>query len=122
MKPVLTAVVAIAVVAAVAYAAIALMENLIPAGKPVVVQVKLLNDPADMSPREPNVPTGPHKSEFVSNCTTCHSTRLTMTQPNFPANKWTEVVKKMVTVYGAKIDAPAEKQIVEYLAAIKGVK
>jgi cytochrome c5 len=122
MKPVLVAVVAIAIVAAVAYAAISLMENLIPEGKPVVVQVKLLNDPADLSPREPNLPKGPHKEDFVSNCTTCHSTRLTMTQPNFPAAKWTEVVKKMVTVYGAKIDAPVEKQIVEYLAAIKGVK
>ena len=65
----------IAIVAAVAYAAISLMENLIPEGKPVVVQVKLLNDPADLSPREPNLPKGPHKEDFVSNCTTCHHRR-----------------------------------------------
>jgi len=31
-------------------------------------------------------------------------------------------VKKMVTVYGAKIDTPMEAQIVEYLAKVKGVK
>jgi len=122
MKLILSIVLGIAAVAVLAYASFALMVDMIPAGKPLAIQVKLLNDPSDLSPREPNLPAGPHKAEFLGNCTTCHSTRLTMTQPNLASNKWTDVVKKMVTVYGAKIDAPLEKQIVEYLVTVKGVK
>ena len=95
-----------------------LMQSLIPAGPPAA----LLNDPSDLSPREPKVPRGPHQDDFVFNCTACHSTRLTMTQPSFPATKWAEIVKKMVTVYGAKIDAPLDEQIVKYLSTVKGVK
>lgn len=102
------------------FGAFKLMISMIPAGQPIAKAVEPFNDPKDLSPREPVVPKGPHQDEFVNNCTACHSTRLTMTQPSFPASKWTEVVKKMVTVYGAKIDPPVEEQIVKYLAAVKG--
>ncbi len=99
-----------------------LVTNAIPPGVPVAAKEELYNDASDLRPREPVLPKGPHQDEFAFNCTACHSPRLTFTQPNFPATKWTEVVKKMVTVYGAKIDAPTEEQIVKYLAAVKGVK
>lgn len=94
------------------------MESMIPPGPPKA----LLNDPKDLSPREPQVPKGPHQDEFVNNCTACHSVRLAMTQPAFPSAKWAEVVKKMVTAYGAKIEAPLDAQIVEYLSAVRGGK
>jgi hypothetical protein len=121
MKPLLTSLVAIALVAGLAYGLFTLMENAIPAGQALPVVVKLLNDPSDLSPREPNPPRGSHRDDFVSNCTACHSVRLTLTQPNLPAAKWTEVVQKMVTVYGAKIEKPQSELIVKYLAEVKGV-
>lgn len=104
-----------------AYGAFKLLVNMIPVGEPIAKAVPF-NDPNDLTPREPVLPQGPHRELFKDNCTVCHSTRLTMTQPAFPAAKWTEVVKKMVTVYGAKIDPPMEAEIVQYLAAVKGVK
>jgi hypothetical protein len=105
-----------------AYGLFMMLNNMIPPGVAPTVTAEKWNDPSDLTPREPALPKGPHQDEFVFNCTACHSPRLTLTQPNFPASKWTEVVKKMVTVYGAKIDAPTEEQIVKYLAAVKGVK
>lgn len=110
-------------VAALAYGCYMLVLKAIPEGQPRVVAAKPFNDPKDFTPREPNVlPAGPHQEEFANNCIACHSTRLTLTQPDFPAAKWGEMVKKMVTVYGAKIEPAMEAHIVEYLTAIKGVK
>lgn len=105
-----------------AYAAGMLMNSMIPKGSPVVRAPEPFNDPRDLSPREPVTPKGPHQDVFVNHCIACHSTRLTMTQPAFPETKWAEIVKKMVTVYGAKIEAPEAADIVKYLAAVKGVK
>ncbi len=34
---------------------------------------------------EPELPSGPHQRTFVASCTICHSTRMVMTQPPFPA-------------------------------------
>ncbi|MFT3878283.1 MAG: hypothetical protein QM703_01325 [Gemmatales bacterium] len=112
----------VAIAGALSYAAGKFMISMIPAGQPVAKVPELFNDPADLTPREPVVLKGPHQDDFVFNCTACHSTRLTMTQPSFPAAKWAEIVKKMVTVYGAKIDPPVEADIVKYLATVKGVK
>ena len=98
------------------------MMSMIPPGQPMAKVVEPFNDPNDLTPRAPFTLKGPHQDEFVNNCTACHSIRLTLTQPSFPAAKWTEIVKKMVTVYGAKIDPPVEAEIVKYLATVKGVK
>lgn len=97
------------------------MISMIPAGQPIAKAPEPFNDPKDLTPREPVVLKGPHQEDFVNNCIACHSTRLTMTQPSFPSAKWAEIVKKMVTVYGAKIDPPVEADIVKYLTAVKGV-
>jgi transposase-like protein len=69
---------------------------------------------------EPALPPGPHLAEFQVACTTCHSTRLALTQPPFPKAKWHEVVHKMVATYGAPLNAADEAQVVDYLAAIRG--
>jgi hypothetical protein len=101
------------------------LVGLIPAGEPLArsaAPAEGYNDPNDLTPREPALPPGPHQDDFVNNCTACHSTRLTMTQPAFPKAKWNEVVHKMVATYGAKIAPQQEEQIAQYLAAVKGTK
>lgn len=107
-----------------AYLLYTLLVGLAPPGLPMARAGAdvAYNDPNDLSPREPALPAGPHLDEFVINCTACHSTRLTMTQPAFAKAKWGEVVHKMVATYGAKITPDVEGQIVEYLAAVKGAK
>jgi hypothetical protein len=69
---------------------------------------------------EPDLPPGPHREQFQIACTTCHSTRLVLTQPPFAKAKWGEVVKKMVDVYGAPLNADDQARAVDYLAAIRG--
>jgi hypothetical protein len=41
-------------------------------------------------------------------------------QPAFPRGKWTEVVHKMVTAYGAPIAPVQEAEIVDYLMIYRG--
>jgi len=79
-------------------------------------------DPNDPTPREPALPAGLHRDVFDVNCIACHSTRLVMTQPNFPEKTWAESVHKMVDKYGAQLTPEMEKQIVQYLVAVKGAK
>jgi hypothetical protein len=96
------------------------IEGLAPKGEVDRAAIEPFNDPKDHSPRQPVLPRGPHIDEFINNCTACHSTRLTMTQPPFPKEKWAEVVHKMVVTYGAKITPEVEAQIVKYLSAVRG--
>jgi len=69
---------------------------------------------------EPDLPAGPHRDTFVARCTLCHSPRLVANQPPFPRGKWSEVVHKMVTAYGAPITTAQEPQIVDYLMTYRG--
>jgi hypothetical protein len=69
---------------------------------------------------EPALPSGPHRQDFQIACSTCHSTRLVMTQPPFAKTKWGEVVHKMVTTYGAPLSPKEEALAVDYLAAVRG--
>jgi hypothetical protein len=79
-------------------------------------------DPNDPTPRAPVLPAGLHQNVFDVNCIACHSTRLVLTQPNFPEKTWAETVHKMVDKYGAKLTPEMEKQVVEYLVAVKGTQ
>jgi hypothetical protein len=69
---------------------------------------------------EPELPPGPRLREFQVACTTCHSTRLAMTQPLFPKAKWEATVKKMVDAYGAPLSPQDQARAVEYLVAVRG--
>jgi len=69
---------------------------------------------------EPDLPPGPHRDSFVSHCTFCHSPRLVANQPPFPREKWSEVVHKMVTAYGAPVTQAQEPRIVDYLMTYRG--
>src|SRR5438552_661128 len=79
-------------------------------------------DPSDQTPRPPVVPAGPHQEVFDVNFIACHSTRLVLTQPSFSQKTWGEIVHKMTDKYGAKLTPDLEKQIVQYLVAVKGTQ
>jgi hypothetical protein len=78
-----------------------------------VHEIVLLHD-------EPEIPSGPHRDTFASRCTSCHSPRLVANQPLFPREKWSEVVHKMVTAYGAPVSPAQEPEIVDYLMTFRG--
>jgi hypothetical protein len=63
------------------------------------------------------LPEGPHRAEFQTSCLICHSARLPFGQPPFHKEKWTEVVHKMVAVYGAPMTPKEESEVVDYLLA-----
>ena len=65
------------------------------------------------------LPSGPHRDEFETSCLICHSARLPLGQPPFGRQKWTEVVHKMVAVYGAPATPDDEARVVEYLLAVR---
>jgi hypothetical protein len=68
----------------------------------------------------PHVPPGPNREQFTAYCRLCHSPRLVLTQPRLSEKKWGEVVRKMVTVYGAPIPPDQERSVVAYLMAVLG--
>ncbi len=67
------------------------------------------------------LPPGPNSDVYVANCTSCHTSRYVSNQPPFPRKVWEAEVVKMVKIYGAPIDEEKQKQIIDYLVAIRGV-
>jgi hypothetical protein len=51
-----------------------------------------------------------------SKCMACHSTDYIVLQPRLDAQRWDAEVKKMITVYGARISDADAKIIADYLA------
>ena len=81
--------------------------------KSAVEEITLPNYPLD-------VPPGPNLAAFQQHCLLCHTARYVTMQPRFSQAVWEKEVNKMVDVYGASITPDEQKQIVEYLVAIKG--
>ena len=75
-----------------------------------------------MPHEEPLPPLGPHRSTFQASCTICHSTRWALNQPPLAAERWHEIVEKMIKVYGAQVSAAEQKEIVAYLTTISARK
>ena len=71
---------------------------------------------------EPQLPPGPGRTEFATNCVICHSPRYISMQPPFPRKVWKAEVKKMVDAYKAPISEHDQAQIVDYLVAAYGVE
>jgi mono/diheme cytochrome c family protein len=71
---------------------------------------------------EPQLPPGPGRTEFATNCIICHSPRYVSMQPRFPRKVWKAEVKKMVDAYKAPISERDQAQIVDYLVAAFGVE
>jgi cytochrome c5 len=68
------------------------------------------------------LPEGPGRDVVQSNCFTCHSAGMILTQPPLPKAAWEAEVAKMRNVYKAVIDDKDVPAIVEYLTAVKGPK
>jgi mono/diheme cytochrome c family protein len=68
------------------------------------------------------LPDGPGREAVLSNCFTCHSAGMILTQPALPKAAWEAEVAKMRNVYKAQVDDKDVPAIVEYLTAVKGPK
>ncbi|HTA43334.1 MAG TPA: hypothetical protein VK789_12850 [Bryobacteraceae bacterium] len=71
---------------------------------------------------EPELPPGPGRTEFATNCIICHSPRYVSMQPRFPRKVWKAEVRKMVDAYKAPIGENDQAQIVDYLVAAYGTE
>jgi hypothetical protein len=63
------------------------------------------------------LPPGPHVEQVTTNCLSCHSAEMILTQPRLSKTAWEGEVAKMIKVYKAPVadtDVPA---IVTYLVA-----
>lgn len=69
----------------------------------------------------PEMPAGPNKDLYLSNCVTCHSQYYVLMQPPFSRKVWTAEVEKMKKTYGAAIDDNVMPQIIDYLVSVRGV-
>ena len=65
-------------------------------------------------------PPGPGVEAFTSNCLACHSVEMVLTQPPLPRAVWRAEVQKMRAAFAAPIADDDAKQIVDYLAQLKG--
>jgi len=68
----------------------------------------------------PELPRGPHLDTYQKDCLTCHSTRYVTMQPPFSRAVWEKEVKKMIDAYGATIPDADQREIVDYLVAVRG--
>lgn len=66
------------------------------------------------------VPQGPNLQVYEKDCLICHSARYVTMQPGFPRSTWEKEVKKMVESYGANVSDADQREIVEYLVAVRG--
>jgi len=71
---------------------------------------------------EPQLPPGPGRTEFATNCIICHSPRYVSMQPRFPRKVWKAEVQKMVDAYKAPISEHDQAEIVNYIVAVFGVE
>ena len=63
-------------------------------------------------------PPGPNLEAMNTNCVSCHTPGMILTQPKLTRAEWTGEVTKMINVYKAPVDAADVPAIVEYLAAL----
>jgi sulfite dehydrogenase (cytochrome) subunit B len=83
-------------------------------------QNKSITLPADnpMSELKP----GDSVATVRRNCSVCHSTDYIVRQPPLDAAHWDAEVKKMISVFGARISEPDAKIISAYLSSNYGSK
>jgi len=67
-----------------------------------------------------DLPAGPNSQVYIANCTSCHTSRYIVNQPNFPRKVWEAEVTKMAKMYGAPIADENQKLIVDYLMTVRG--
>jgi mono/diheme cytochrome c family protein len=68
------------------------------------------------------LPDGPGLAAVQSNCISCHTSGMILTQPAMPKAAWETVVAKMRDVYKAPVSEEEVPDIVTYLTAVKGTE
>ncbi len=80
-----------------------------------------LQDTLDVSEVLTILPDTAGRELVEISCVPCHSLRYIEMQPRMARKGWEKIVAKMITAYGAPVrDSASAKQIVDYLAHIKG--
>ena len=75
----------------------------------------------DLSEVKVELPEAPGKELVQYSCVTCHSLRYIEMQPHLSEKAWEKTVNKMIHTYGAQMrDSSSAKQIIHYLASIRG--
>ncbi len=64
-------------------------------------------------------PPGPNLEAMNTNCMSCHTPGMILTQPKLTAAEWTGEVNKMIGVYKAPVEGADVPAIVAYLVAMK---
>jgi len=81
--------------------------------------VKLHSVSIDLPASDREFPPGPGADLIATNCQSCHSPGMILTQPTLTRAEWTGEVNKMVRVYKAPISDADAAGIVTYLASLK---
>ncbi|BAU22493.1 sulfite:cytochrome C oxidoreductase subunit B [Caldimicrobium thiodismutans] len=76
----------------------------------------------ELPPIQVELKAGKGKEKVETYCNICHSTDYIIMQPKFSKNKWSEIVNKMIKVYGAPIPEPDVEVIINYLTINYGTK
>jgi len=61
------------------------------------------------------LPAGPGVEAVTTNCLSCHSPAMMLTQPRLTRKEWEGEVAKMIKVYKAPVEASDVPAIVDYL-------
>jgi hypothetical protein len=76
----------------------------------------------DLPDSDKMFPAGPRSDAINNNCLACHSADMVLNQPALSKQAWAAEVNKMINNYKAPVTAEDVGPIVDYLAALKGVK
>jgi hypothetical protein len=76
----------------------------------------------DLPDSDKMFPAGPGSDAINNNCLACHSADMVLNQPALSKQAWAAEVNKMINNYKAPVTAEDVGPIVDYLAALKGVK
>jgi mono/diheme cytochrome c family protein len=98
----------------------AILATMLSLAGALLAQQKAIQLPADNSVSQ--LKPGPGANVASLNCAICHSVDYIIRQPPMNAAQWDAEVQKMITVYGAPINAADAKTIAEYIFAAYGAR
>jgi len=103
-------------------ALIALPVGSIAAGHRTARALTLKSVDVTLPDSDRELPDGPGLAAVQSNCISCHTSGMILTQPAMPKAAWETVVAKMRDVYKAPVSEEEVPDIVTYLMAVKGTE
>jgi mono/diheme cytochrome c family protein len=103
-------------------ALVALPVGSIAAGSRTAQALTLKSVDVTLPDSDRELPDGPGLAAVQSNCISCHTPGMILTQPAMPKAAWETEVAKMRNVYKAPVSEKDVPDIVTYLTAIKGTK